>query len=219
MTFADELPYEVEEKKNNVYIKWIQPYPKVSTPFFEVNRLDGTKSEHKVMKDMKLLSVYPHVYVTEEWGEKKQYVLELEDVNWEKYALYCNWNSISRSIANCLASVDNIEKVSIAFLYNWEDFTRVVVYINGSTSPASWAFTWEDYKNRVEVYTNRKWQEERDYDKLDADIMEKLSKYNKSNVAQDEVRDLQAELEVEEEKNKKTKAEKKSSAPEDDLPF
>jgi hypothetical protein len=70
------------------------------------------------MQGMKFISAERHVYTTEEWGDKQQIHIVLQDEDGTQYDLYANWNSITRPMYNAIASESKIDKISIVFNYN-----------------------------------------------------------------------------------------------------
>lgn len=200
------------EPKNKVYIKGIQPWLNKSNPFFEVNMSDWTKSEHKSMVGMKFVSAEPHVYTTEEWGDKQQIHISLEDSDWTLYDLYANWNSITRQMYNAIAWADKIDTMTIVFNYNWAwEYMWVSVFIDWASKPIQWAFSWDDYHNKV-AKAMISWKEVKDYTELDKAITDKIITINKV-----EERDLVKELEEQEAKVEKSKP--KAKTEDSDLPF
>lgn len=109
---------------------------------------------------------------------------------WETLIRSCSWNSISRSVINSLANLENKQvKVNISVYVNKAGYKSV--YVTHNWQPIGWKFDYEkDIKPKIVPMKNAKGEvEKNDYTNVDAMYMEEVKSWEF-----DELEDIEEDL-------------------------
>lgn len=165
-----------------------------------------------------------------EWKTIETFAIHLKDTQTDSIiVLNMSYNSISRSIINCLASIPKLNLIRIQLYIN-KDWYKAV-FLQNDWEKLSWKYQIEEMNQHIETITKKNWEKIVDYTELDNRFKETIEQINISNFPTDEEQldaiinqTTSAEEKSKPEESKKEQLSKKSKAKslldgDDELPF